>query len=208
MDEYSDVLITMTCTVYSSKIIPEQTLDGMEGERLESILPHLVSFGEDEVVSALRKQDHAAIDVSCGHNLLKFVKDLSQYLPEGISGVSSYLYEMWFQYLSRRTQQSAEAPGKDDPLNYGKEEFARFVMDKVGELSSKLSEEDRSAVRMLSLSVLYKQEMHIAEERRTHGIWALMDLLYRKTRETEHLSRILHTALIREAIWKKNLFAG
>ena len=61
---------------------------------------------------------------------------------------------------------------------------------------------------MLSLSVLYRQEMHIAEERRTHGIWALMDLLIRKTTETEHLSRILHIALIREAIWKKNLFAG
>ena len=208
MDEYSEVLVAMTCAVYSSRIIPEQALEAMEGERLASILPHLEPFGEGEVVAAVTAGDHAAIDVSCGRSLLGFVRDLSAYLPEGISKISMYLYGMWFEYLSRRTQPAAASAEKGSPLGYGKDEFSQFVMDKVGEMALKLSAEDRSAVRQLSAFVLYRQEMHIPDQKRAHGLWALMDLLYRKTRETEHLSRVLHTALIREEIWKKNLFAG
>jgi hypothetical protein len=208
VDEYSEVMIGMTCAVYGSYIIPHAALDAMEGERLGDILPQLVSFGEDDIVTAARKADHAAVDVSCGRDLLKFVKDISIYLPEGIAKISSYLYGMWFSYLSRSIQSESNAADKDDPVNYGKEEFARFVMDRIAEMASGLSPEDRLAVRTLSSFVLYKQEMHIAEERRAHGLWALMDLLYRKTSETEHLARVLHIALIREEIWKKNLFAG
>ena len=136
------------------------------------------------------------------------MNDISLYLPEGIAKISGYLYKMWFDYLSRGTRAPEESADKDDPINYGKDEFARYVMDRIAEMSSKLSQEDRTAVRMLSSFVLYNQEMHIAEGRRAHGLWALMDLLYRKTDETEHLARILHTTLIREEIWKKNLFAG
>jgi hypothetical protein len=208
VDEYSEVLIAMTCAVYSSRIIPEHSLEAMEEERLESIIPHLVAFGEDEVIDAARKSDHAAVDVACGKSLLRFVKDVSVYLPENIAKIAAYLYGMWFDYLSRRTGLQGEGVGGEEPLDYGKEEFARYVIEKVGAMSSKFSEEDRTAVRMLSAFVLFREDMHIPESKRTHGLWALMDLLYRKTRETERLSRTLHLAMIREEIWKKNLFAG
>ncbi len=208
VDEYSEVLIGMTCAVYGSRIIPQAALDAMEGERLQDILPQLITFGEDEIVAALRNGDHAAIDVSCGRGLLKFVNGISLYLPDGIAKICAYLYDMWFQYLSRANRPASTSADKDDPVNYGKEEFSRFVMDKITEMASKLSQEDRLAVRTLSSFVLYNQGMRIADDKRAHGLWALMDLLYRKTDETEHLSRILHTMLIREEIWKKNLFVG
>jgi len=207
VDEYSEVLITMVCAIYSSRIIPKEALGAMEGERLQAIIPHLVSFKEQEIADAALKADHAGIDLACGKSLLGFVTGLSAYLPEKISRMSLYLYGRWFDYLSHRLKPSADVP-EGDPLNYGKEEFAEYALSEVEKMSQGLSADDKMAVQMLSDFVFRKKELRLEENRREHGLWALIDLLCRKTKESEGLSHLLHSSLVREEIWKKNLFAG
>ena len=209
MDEYGSALISVACAVFSKRLTNRYLLEKLDKEKLGMILNDLGAAGEDEIAKALSISSHKDIEDDCLLSIVTFVDDLSIYIPAALKEPLLMIYHCWYRFIMKSSEENIEIKCDDaDLLEKPREEFADALLKKVIGLAekNKLSKEDKNGLKMLLKQLFYNYEVKIDEELLNKRAWPLIGLISERVKERRKLASILHKAIIRDEIWKGNLF--
>ena len=207
MNEYDSSVIGVVCAIFSSRLVNRYFFNKIEYENLADIVKDIRNIGYEDLADIVSRKDHKKIDYYLLRSLIEFIDSISKYLPLKIRQMINLMYFCWFSYFMKIKSEIYKCP-IEGILDVPKDRFVVEVEDNIKKLERKfnLNREDSEGISMLVRQILYGESVFVNKEKISSGIWPLIDVISRKVNESKELSKILHSSIIRDEIWKGNLF--